>query len=129
MVMKRWWNNKDDYAKAEQQGDWYRSSFKALGYVELYADTIPPAIVSTNLSDGMDASRMGSIFLVVKDETDEFRNFRATLDGKWLRFTNDKGRKFVYKFDEHCPPGAHELKLHVEDCAGNATERTYHFTR
>lgn len=129
MVMKRWWNNKDDFAKAERQGDWYRSSFKALGYVELYEDAIPPAIVSTNLSDGMNASGMSSIYLVVKDETDEFRNFRATLDGKWLRFSNDKGRKFVYKFDGYCSPGPHVLNIHVEDCAGNATERTYRFTR
>jgi hypothetical protein len=129
MVMKRWWNSKDDYVKAERQGDWYRADFKALGYVELYADTIPPAIVSTNLKDGMNASGLSSLFLVVKDETDEFRNFRATLDGKWLRFTNDKGRKFVYKFDEHCPPGPHVLNIHLEDCAGNRIERSYRFTR
>jgi hypothetical protein len=51
------------------------------------------------------------------------------LDGKWLRFSNDKGKTFIYKFDEHCSAGAHELKINVADCVGNVTERTYHFTR
>ena len=55
--------------------------------------------------------------------------FTALLDGKWIRFTNDKGSTFIYKFDEHCPAGTHELKISVEDCVGNRTERTYHFTR
>jgi hypothetical protein len=59
----------------------------------------------------------------------EIKNFRGELDGKWLRFTNDKGRSFIYKFDEMCPPGVHELKVSVEDEAGNKTIKTYHFTR
>jgi hypothetical protein len=33
------------------------------------------------------------------------------------------------KFDEQCPPGEHELKISVEDCVGNRTERTYKFVR
>jgi len=59
----------------------------------------------------------------------EIKNFRAELDGKWLRFTNDKGRSFIYKFDEMCPPGNHELKVSVDDEAGNKTEKIFHFTR
>ena len=51
------------------------------------------------------------------------------LDGKWLRFTNDKGKTFIYIFDEKCPPGQHTLKISVEDEAGNSTIRTYNFTR
>ena len=52
---------------------------------------------------------MGSkdCFLLVKDNMGSFKNFRAELDGNWLRFTNDKGKSFIYKFDEHCPKGKH----------------------
>ena len=60
---------------------------------------------------------------------EEFKKVRAELDGKWLRFTNDKGKTFIYYFDEYCLPGDHELKIHVEDEAGNITEKTYTFTR
>lgn len=130
MVMKRWWGTKDDYAKAENIGNgWYASSFKALGNVELYADTIPPTITPVGFRNGMNASKLNRIAFVIRDETDELQNFRAALDGKWLRFSNDKGKTFIYKFDEHCPPGEHELKISVEDIAGNKTERVYTFTR
>ena len=130
MVMKRWWGAKDDYAKAESEGNgWYASSFKALGNVELYADEVPPTITPVGFRNGMNASKLNRIAFVIRDETDELRNFRAELDGKWLRFSNDKGKTFIYKFDEHCPPGEHEVKISVEDVAGNKTEKVYSFTR
>lgn len=129
MVMRRWWGAKDDYAKAEPEGDWYRSTFKALGNVELYADLVPPSITPVGFKDGMNAAKLNRLVFVVRDETDELRNFRAELDGKWLRFSNDKGKTFIYKFDEHCGPGEHELKISVEDVAGNRAEKIYRFTR
>ncbi len=130
MVMRRWWGSKDDYDKAVPEGGgWFRSSFKALGNVELYEDLVPPAITPVGFRNGMNASGINRIVFVIRDETDELRNFRAELDGHWLRFSNDKGKTFVYKFDEHCPPGEHELKISVEDVAGNKAERVYRFTR
>ena len=55
--------------------------------------------------------------------------FRAELDGKWLMFSNDKGRNYVYTFDEQCPYGVHELKVQVEDIVGNVTEKTWWFKK
>ncbi len=130
MVMKRWWGAKDDYAKAEPEEDgWFKSSFKAIGNIELYADQTAPTITPVGFRDGINAAKLNRIVFVIRDETDELQNFVAELDGKWLRFSNDKGKTFVYKFDEHCPPGEHELKISVEDCAGNKVERVYKFTR
>ena len=130
MVMRRWWGGKDDYAKAEREKDgWFKSSFKALGNVELYADETAPTITAVGFRDGMNAAKLNRIVFVIRDETDELRNFRAELDGKWLRFSNDKGKTFIYNFDEHCTEGEHELKISVEDCAGNKVEKVYKFTR
>jgi hypothetical protein len=130
MVMKRWWGSKDDYKKAEKEGDgWFKSSFKALGNIELYVDETAPTITPIGFKDGMNAAKLNRIAFVIRDETDELQNFRAELDGKWLRFSNDKGKTFIYKFDEHCPAGEHELKISVEDCAGNKVTRVYKFAR
>lgn len=130
MVMRRWWGGKDDYAKAEKEdGGWFRSSFKAIGNVELYEDVTAPTITPVGFRDGMNAAKLNRIAFVVRDETDELRNFRAELDGKWLRFSNDKGKTFIYAFDDHCGTGQHELKISVEDCAGNKVEKSYKFTR
>ena len=77
----------------------------------------------------MNISKQNRIAFVIKDDTEELENFTALLDGKWIRFSNDKGAVFIYRLDEHCPPGEHELKISVADCVGNKSERTYHFTR
>ena len=60
---------------------------------------------------------------------EEIKKFTATLDGNWLRFSNDKGSRFIYDFDEMCPAGEHELKIVAEDQVGNVTEKVYKFTR
>ncbi|MBC7889895.1 MAG: M23 family metallopeptidase [Ferruginibacter sp.] len=134
MVMHRFWSDKNDYAKAfpvamGNEKGWYQASFRAFGNFQLLEDTTPPSITPIGIRDGMNAGKLNRIAFVIKDNTKELQNFTAFLDGKWLRFTNDKGSAFIYKFDEYCPPGEHELKISVEDCVGNRAERIYHFTR
>ncbi|MEO5891976.1 MAG: M23 family metallopeptidase [Ferruginibacter sp.] len=133
MVMHRSWQDKNDYEKAApvtlgKESGWYEASFRAFGNFQLIEDITPPVITPIGIREGMNA-KLNRIAFVIKDNTKELENFAAYLDGKWLRFSNDKGSTFIYKFDEHCPPGAHELKISVEDCVGNRSERVYHFTR
>ena len=134
MVMHRSWADKNEYAKAVpvkngNENNWYEASFRAFGNFQLLEDVTPPTVTPVGFREGMNAAKLNRIAFVVKDNTKELMNFNAYLDGRWLRFSNDKGSTFIYKFDEHCPPGAHELKISLEDCVGNKTERTYHFTR
>lgn len=134
MVMHRFWGDKDDYEKAVpvtmgNEKDWYQASFRAFGNFQLLEDTSPPAIIPVGIREGMNAAKINRIAFVIKDNTKVIENFTAYLDGKWLRFSNDKGSAFIYRFDEHCPAGEHELKISVEDCVGNSAERTYHFKR
>jgi hypothetical protein len=77
----------------------------------------------------MNASKLSRILFVITDDTEDIKEFNALLDGKWLRFTNDKGRNFIYRFDEFCPPGQHELVITAEDQVGNITKKIYNFTR
>lgn len=134
MVMHRSWKNKNDFDKAEpssarNEKDWYRAPFKAFGSFELIEDLTPPVINPIGFYNGMNCSRASRIAFTITDNTEELRNFTAELDGQWLRFSNDKGRTFIYRFDEHCPPGEHILKISVEDVVGNRTEKIYTFTR
>lgn len=130
MVMHRWWGAKSNFAKAEPMGNWYRASFRDFGNYQLLIDTIPPRIVPVGFTNGMKVSQLKRIVFVVTDETEELENFSAILDGhQWLRFSNDKGRSFIYNMDEHCPPGEHTLNIHVEDAVGNVAEKTFRFTR
>ena len=106
----------------------FTAKFRNFGNFELIADDVPPVIYG-GFKDNANLSKSTSIIFTPKDNNDAIKNFRAELDGKWLRFTNDKGHSFIYNFDEMCDRGNHELKISVSDEAGNTTEKIYHFTR
>jgi hypothetical protein len=134
MVMHRFANGKNDYAKAEAENykdetGWYKASFREFGSFELMIDTMPPTITPIGFKDGMNCGKQSRIVFVVKDNTEEIKKFTALLDGNWLRFSNDKGSRFIYDFDELCPAGEHELKIIAEDQVGNVAQSTYHLQK
>ena len=92
-------------------------------------DKTSPTILPIGFRDGMNAAGLKRILFQIKDNTEDIVNFTALLDGKWLRFSNDKGINFIYNFDERCEPGDHELKISATDQVGNTTERIYKFVR
>lgn len=128
MLMKRTWNGKSEVIKATKEGEWFTAKFNTFGNFELIADDEPP-VITGGFGENADLSRATKIVFTPKDNNEVIKSFRAELDGKWLRFTNDKARSFIYNFDEMCPRGRHELKISVQDEAGNTTEKIYHFTR
>ena len=128
MIIKQSWKNKHEVAKAVLTGGMYAAQFRNFGDFVLLADDVLP-IIHCSFHDNANLSRASRIVIVPKDNNESIKNFRAELDGKWLMFTNDKGRAFIYTFDEKCSRGKHELKISVEDEAGNTAEKIYHFIR
>jgi hypothetical protein len=129
MVMHRFANGKNDYAKALYENGWYKASFREFGNFQLMVDTLAPAIAPVGFRDGMNCAKLSALKFVIIDNTEEIKKFTATLDGNWLRFSNDKGKTFIYIFDELCTPGQHELKIIAEDQVGNVNEKIYNFTK
>ncbi len=130
IMMKKFWNSKQDFKKASLENNRYKAAFRDFGNYQLILDTMPPVVVPlSGFRDGINASRLKRIAFAVTDNTEELASFTALLDGKWLRFSNDKGKVFIYDFDEYCSAGEHELKIIVKDLAGNQTEKNYRFTR
>ena len=128
MLIRQSWKGNTSVIKPLRTGDWYAAKFNAFGDFELIADDVPP-VINIDFHDNANISHYRNITTTPKDNNDEIKNFRAELDGKWLCFSNDKGRKYIYTFDEKCPRGKHELKVSIQDEAGNTTEKIYHFIR
>ncbi|MBO9635652.1 MAG: M23 family metallopeptidase [Chitinophagaceae bacterium] len=120
---------KKEVQKVEWQNNWASARFRDFGNFQLLVDEEAPTIVPIGFTDGADLSKATRIAFTVKDNYDKIKNVRPMMDGKWLRFTNDKGKTFIYRFDELCPPGKHELTIYAEDEAGNPTSKTFTFTR
>jgi hypothetical protein len=114
MVQKAYWSN-----------GWLWAKFRNFGSYQAFIDTIPPSINSLGTADTINLSKATRIAFTPTDNFNSIKNFRAELDGKWLRFTNDKGRTWIYRFDEYFTEGVHELKVMAEDEAGNSTTRSW----
>lgn len=128
-VMQWYSGSRSDVQKVEWQNGWASARFRDFGAFRLIVDEVPPQILATGLTDGADLRKASRIVFTVTDNLGRFKNVRTLLDGRWLRFTNDKGRTFIYRFDEKCLPGSHELTISAEDEAGNRVEKTFRFTR
>ena len=129
MVIKRSYGSKEDFKPAKYENGWYTAQFREFGFYQLIEDTSPPVITPIGFSNGMNASKSKSIRFKVTDDSEDLESFTATLNGEWLRFSNDKGKIFVYDFDEKCPAGENELIIEAVDMVGNKTVKTYKFTR
>ena len=114
--------------KVQWQQQWASAKFRDFGNFQLVRDSTPPSI-TMSFSDWSDLSRATRITFTVKDNLQMVKNVRAELDGKWLRFTNDKNKAFIYQFDEKCLSGTHVLNVSAEDEAGNKTSVSYNFIR
>lgn len=129
VLLVRSYRDDQTVRKAQWNGEWLTARFGDFGFFQAFVDSEPPSLASPGRSDSFDLSGTSRIILEPKDNFDVIVGFRAELDGKWLRFTNDKGRYFVYQFDERCPYGRHNLRVRIEDLAGNVTEKNWVFTR
>ena len=110
------------------QGDWLSAKTGAFGSFVALVDLTPPQINSLGKGDTVDLSPASRIVFTPTDNSG-IKSFRAELDSSWLMFTNDKGRSWIYNFDEQCPYGVHHLKVEVLDLVGNITEKTWWFKR
>jgi hypothetical protein len=108
---------------------WLTASFAGFGNFQAFIDTTAPLInAPAKEKDTLDFSPLEKIVFTPTDNSG-IQSFRAELDGKWLMFSNDKTKDYVYIFDEQCQFGVHELKVKVEDLAGNKTEKIWWFKR
>lgn len=133
MVIRRSWRNSTTIKAAIWQrgaggGQWLAASFNGFGSFQVLVDTVAPVINEPGKGDTINLSAANRIVFTPSDASG-IKSFRAELNGQWLRFTNDKGRSWIYAFDERCPYGVHELKVTVTDIAGNMTTKSWWFKR
>lgn len=115
--------------KAKWENGWMVAKFGGFGTYQAFADIVSPTINELGKGDTINLSAAKRILFIPKDNFGVIKNFRVELDGNWICFTNDKGRNWVYEFDEKCPYGIHELKVTVQDLVGNTTTKSWWFRR
>ncbi len=129
-VVMQWFDtDRTDVKQVKWEGEWASASFRDFGNFQLIVDETGPVIGFPGEAEGANLSHANRLLVTASDNFGKLHSFSAMLDGRWLLFTNDKERAFIYVFDEHCPSGAHELVVEAVDEAGNKSSRTLNFTR
>jgi hypothetical protein len=121
-------NKEKTIRKAVWQEQWLSAAFGDFGTYQVVADTTAPTINNPGKGDTINLSSAKKLVFTPNDNFG-IKKFRGTLNGAWLRFTNDKGRNWIYQFDEKCPYGVHELKVLVEDLVGNTMVKSWWIKR
>lgn len=125
IVIKNISGGKTVVQKAVWQKGWLTATFRQAGSYQAFVDNVPPNVNGV----AADLSKATRLVFTPTDNFGSIKSFRCEVDGQWLRFTNDKGRTWIYNFDEHFPSGEHELKVRVEDEAGNVAEKVWKVRR
>ncbi|HVG40880.1 MAG TPA: M23 family metallopeptidase [Chitinophagaceae bacterium] len=115
--------------KAKWSGNWVWGLFRQFGTYQALIDDVPPTINAPGYGDTIDLRKATRIVFSPKDNLNEVANFKATVDGQWLRFTNDKGYSYIYRFDDKFTPGVHQLEVSIEDVAGNKITKSWYVRR
>ena len=94
---------------------------KYLGEYKLMKDTIPPKIALKNFKDGQWITKYHFIKVTIADPKSGIKSYRPTIDGEWIRMErNLRTGVLTYKLsDKQFIKAKHELKIEVEDNAGN----------
>jgi hypothetical protein len=131
--------------KATLQNGWITAEVGNFGNYQAYMDYSPPVINSLGNGDTVNLSSASRIVFTPSDNFG-IKNFKVELYScpsdttgflcdsipkqiQWLRFTNDKSRNWIYKFDDRCPYGVHQLTATATDLVGNVTTKTWWFKR
>ncbi len=137
LIVTQTGGKRNSYKKATVKNGFITVDFGSFGDFQAYTDFSPPAINSLGSGDTVNLSKASRI---VFTPTDNFgiKSFKVAVYAcpsdttgymcdsiptgyNWLRFTNDKLRNWIYKFDERMPFGVYRLKATAEDLVGNIT--------
>ncbi len=125
IIIKNVCGSKTVVQKAAWQKGWLVAKFRQAGSYQAFIDNTPPTINAV----AADLSKASRIVFTPTDNFGEIKSLRVTIDDQWLRFSNDKGRSWIYTFDEKFPAGEHQLKVIVEDEAGNVSVKEWKVKR
>lgn len=119
-------NNPQDGMAVSYKNSWASAQIKTFGNYYVDIDTVAPKI--TPLQKDSDITTRKMIQFKVEDDKTSVTEFKAELNGQWLRFVRS-GNRYSYVFDDYCPVGKNTLIVSAEDENENRRTFTLNFVR
>ena len=111
------------YANTSKKGDILTCRTKNLGTYTLATDNVKPKITPINFQKGKWLSKYRYLKVKIEDKDSGIKNYRATLNGKWILMEYDyKKKTLVYDFNDAIVKDTkNNLKIIVTDNVGNSS--------
>ncbi|TDQ07401.1 M23 family metallopeptidase [Pedobacter metabolipauper] len=107
------------------QGGYFENGYvkakpRNFGSYFIAIDTIPPAIIPVNISNGKSMAGIGKMSFKIRDNLSGIKSFNGYIDGKWILMEFDtKTASLWHTFDE-ISAGKHTLEVIVTDMKDNS---------
>jgi hypothetical protein len=96
------------------------SKIRNFGTFAIGVDTIAPNIKPLNIQENSHMEKFQSIKVKISDEFSGIRNYKGSIDGKWILMEYDKKSQIlIYSFDNTLKSGLHNFCLEVTDNKDN----------
>jgi murein DD-endopeptidase MepM/ murein hydrolase activator NlpD len=104
-------------------GDGYiNTKIREFGEYSVSVDTVPPVITAVQSSGFKNLAGKTTVRFTIRDDFSGIRDYRATLNGKWLLMEYDaKNDLLIYDIDEHLLKGPNKFRLTVSDNENNTS--------
>lgn len=98
------------------------SKTRQFGKYTIMLDTIPPEIIALNIHNKKKIKGYKTIVIKITDDFSGIKNYRATLNGRWILMEYDKKTdKLTYFVDDRIKKGKNIFKIEVADERGNTS--------
>jgi hypothetical protein len=95
---------------------------KQFGKYTVMLDTIPPEIIALNIHNKKKIKGYKTIVVKITDDFSGIKNYRATLNNRWILMEYDKKTdKLTYFVDDRIKKGKNIFKIEVADERGNSS--------
>lgn len=111
-----------NYVTTTRKGNVLTARTKSLGEFTLTTDLEPPTIKPVNFTNGKWISNLKTLQVKITDDLSGIRNYRATVNGKWILMEYDyKTKKLTHHFSDNVVIDTeNNLKIIVTDNVGNS---------
>jgi len=120
-IVKEDEKGKVSFLSTQKKDERWTTTVKEGGVFSIKQDSIAPSIKPLNFKNNQWVSRYRYLKVRIDDQESGIKNYRATINGKWVCFEYEpKSKLLTYDFrDLRFAKAAHELKIEVTDGVGN----------
>jgi hypothetical protein len=113
----------------EFKDGWVTTQTRSFGAFAVAIDSTAPRIKEPKLPKGNNIAALKELSFIINDNLSGIKNYRVTLDGKWILFEYEPKKRSLFCKNTDLPAGKHTLKVVVTDEKDNQRVEWFTYTK